>query len=177
MIRQPIQQPDGEARPHNDAVANIVQNRPITSEGNVHSRGSSKVVSQWGAFGSKKRTENLLTFWPTVSGNKCTVSGGWWKIDGAGEWWVDATTLTLTGATAYPYVRKMSFSVPGNYILGEWSATGPTVDIGFANVRPPATDGVYDYRILCRCVASRISYSITERNHPGGDIIQSAPLL
>ena len=162
MIRQPIQQPDGEARPHNDAVANIVQNRPITSEGNVHSRGSSKVVSQWGAFGSKKRTENLLTFWPTVSGNKCTVSGGWWKIDGAGEWWVDATTLTLTGATAYPYVCKM--------------ISESTVHIGFANVRPPATDGVYDYRILCRCVASRISYSITERNHPGGDIIQSAPL-
>ena len=105
----------------------------------------------------------LANFWATVSGNTCEVTGGWWKIDGAGEWWVATTTLTLTGDTAYPYVRK--------------EIASSTVEIGFANTRPVATDGVYHYRVLCKCVASSAGhYRITEQNHPGGDIIQSAPL-
>ena len=164
MIREPLQQHEEEKTdsPHNVAAANIIQNRPITSEGEVTVRGARKTVWPWGAFGSK-RSGNRLTFWPTLRGNRGSVTGGYWRIDGIGEWHADAATLTLTGTTVWMYVRV---------VIG-----GGTPEIGFANVRPSVTDGVYHYRTLCKCVSAKPSqYSMTEQYHPGGDIVQSSPI-
>jgi hypothetical protein len=159
----PFQQVDSpKTRPHNQLAMNVTANKPIVTEGNVTVRGSSKNRQQWGGFGSAWKYDNLLTFFPVVSGNTCFVPGGKWRIRGVGAWPVADTTLPLTESVAFVYVRK--------------SNTSAGVEIGASPTDPDDADGDWHYQTLCKCVAVRSMYVITGRMYAGGDIVESAPL-
>lgn len=146
-------------RDFNATFEAIEREKTILSEGSKTTEGVMTHKSMWSSFGSGIRPN----FTVRQASNKALVKGGYWRVHGVGEYSVADTTLTLTGSIAYIYVRK--------------TLADATVEIGFANTRPSATDAVYYYIVLCKCDAFKPGhYSITEINYRGGDIIQSAPL-
>jgi hypothetical protein len=92
MIREPVQQPDGEvARPHNAAVANITQNKPLTSEGNVTVRGVNKLAPfpEFGLYPPAIDVDHSFRFVPGDDGTSGIVTQGDVYIGGVGKRIID----------------------------------------------------------------------------------------
>jgi hypothetical protein len=159
-------QPDTEqGNAVNELTAAVRRSRAIASEGDSTPSGTRKVLPQWGNFGGRRTRTSSLNFWPsTPAGNQIAVTGGYWIVQGSSSTAVAADTLTLTGTPAYVCVRKTIAGTPNPafVIINDRSVVG--------------TDATYHYIVLCKCVLSAGVYSITERNHPGGDIVEASPL-
>jgi hypothetical protein len=121
-----------------------------------------------------------LNFSCSVSGNQASVLGGYWRIQGVGEGYSNAGTLTApTGTQATP-VLTLTLSQPVEFICvqNSFGASIPTpvITVIHAN-RPLANDGGLHTVILARAVSSdNTNWSIVEWGWPGGDIYESAPL-
>jgi hypothetical protein len=181
MIREPLEQPE-EAKtdsPHNVARANIIQNRPITSEGDVTPRGTHKRVWPWAAFGSKRKDKSLWAFDVRIVRANAYVNLGYWRIDGKDEWLAGCSAGTVTPGTD-DSIGFATLPLGGNptYVCVKRPRAGGSADIvRFDGGRPPLTDGSSYFRPLCKCVlVSEGQYVITER-YWRGDITESAPMV
>jgi hypothetical protein len=121
-----------------------------------------------------------LNFSYSVSGNQASVLGGYWRIQGVGEGYANAGTLTApTGTQATP-VLTLPLSQPVEWICvqNSFGASIPTPVITVIHTnRPLANDGGLHTVILARAVSSNnTNWSIVEWGWLGGDIYESAPL-
>jgi hypothetical protein len=123
----------------------------------------------------------------SVQGSTAFVNGGFGQIDGIGRWDTICPAGALvpgtgpTGGVGNTETNKIQqYTLPLNgsvaYVYVRMPIGGGVPEIGMRNDMPDAKDGIYHYRVLCKCVPTKPGSYIIVRRGFRGDFIESAPI-
>ena len=123
----------------------------------IDMRSSRRVSSS-----SSSTNESSISLGYSQTGTSCTVYSGFIVIHGVGRYTVPQTTVTLSGG-------------PLVYVYVKHTYDHATTQVTLSNSIPLSNVTEWQF-VIATFAASGTSYSLSIRNHNGGDINLGAPL-